>query len=272
MSKVVVAYIAAGLGLFGALFASFAMSGLARPVLPAQDEAAELALAAESPAKPEPLPGTFVPPVLEPGRAYRVSHDTPIYRDPADSADDAQAVPAGGMFTFVRTLDSPPGFWIEISAYDGKRDRTMYLNGIDLRWKVLTPMYSPAERAIEQREMFKRLIKDKGLLRRPPPVKEAPPPEPEPQEFAQWWASTAESLGGASTANVIVSGVAAGITTLLTLGAIGLLSLFRGQSTWARPMMHTRDGEVIDVDNPYTLSPAEDSSNEAGEDTDRRRA
>jgi hypothetical protein len=274
MSKVVVAYIVAGLGLFGALFASFALTGLGLPAPLPQETAADSAAAGESAKLAPPRPDVYIPLALEPGRTYQLTHDMPIYEerpavDGVPAATEPRTLPAESMFTAVRTLDSPQGPWFEISINEGDHPRTMYLYGMDMRWKEPNPVHTQDEKSAAARESLIRALRESRLAARPEEA--PPPPQPEPREFSQWWADTAERLGGATVANLIVSGVAAGITTALTLGALALLSVFRRQNTWSSPMTDPRAGEVPDEDDPYAFAQAQDDR-DGQDDEDRRRS
>ncbi len=90
MKKVLLFYIAAACCLFLALFAAFALAGLATPPPVAE--------------QPQPAAQTAAPPVqrpkvdypdLEPGLMYTVSHRTPLHADPEDLTRRREDLPPG---------------------------------------------------------------------------------------------------------------------------------------------------------------------------------
>ena len=261
MSKLIVAYTVAGLSLFGALFAALALSGLARPG-PTVEQIAEVEAASEPPA---PLPTVYTPPPLESNRVYRISHETPVYAAPAHGEPDRQMLPSRGFFRVVQTLETPPGPWFEIILSDGVKESTMYLYGMDLRWKTLTPQYSADEMAKMKTDLAIQRLRDMGLfVKRKPEVEVAL--EPEPQTFDEWWAEAGQRLGGPISANLIVSAGAAGTATILILGSIAILAVLRREHTWSRPTMHGDLDAGMDEDDPYVYA-AGDHSDHGGVDS-----
>ena len=87
-------------------------------------------------------------------------------------------------------------------------------------------------------------------------------PEPEPPTVAEWWAGIVQDLGGSTQANLIVSGVAAGFTTFITIGAIAILSTLRRQTAWSRPDVYSHDGDLLSEDDPYAYTHGGDDDDE----------
>jgi hypothetical protein len=269
MSKVIVAYTIAGLSLFGGLFSALALSGVIRPG-PTVQEIAE----AEAAVVPQlPPPSVYTPPSLDSDRFYKLSHETPIYSAAAQSETDREDLKPGQYFRVVQTLEEPQGPWFEIQVTEGPHVKTMYLYGMDLRWKTLTKQYTDDETAQMEQEARLQWRKEVGLVRRREPVIEAPPP-PEPQAFDEWWAEAGQRMGGPTTANLIASAGAAGVVTVLILGSIALLSVLRREHTWSRPGMHGDIDALPPEDDPFTYSygtqqNTDDYDGQSGEDQPR---
>jgi hypothetical protein len=271
MSKLIVMYTLSGLCLFGALFAAFAIVGIGRPV-----SVAPAAMATQDVTEPVDTTAqtVFLPPTLEAGRTYRISHDTPMYEKPDAATGASQTLPAGGYFTAVYTLTDVPGPWTQITVSDGFRDYPMYMQGPDLRWKVLTPIYSTEEEHNQKTEEAMRVLAAIGERRRAQAaLEEEEPVEPEQLTFAEWWAERADQMGGATVANVVVAGAASAGVTFLIIGSVMLISMLRREQEWSRPT--SPDDEVIDLhaedEDPFTYS-AGGSVHAAHDDEDPRRA
>lgn len=257
MPKLVAVYTVAGLSLFGALFAALALAGIGRPM--ASPEATTVASPSAAPSAPAHPPLQFVPPEMEPGRTYRISHDIPIYEQPDTAQARRETLPAGGYFTAVYTLMDAPGPWTQITVSDGFRDYQMYLLGTDLRWKVVTPVYSEDEQRDQKMTAALTRLEEIGARRRAQRALEEAAEEPVVQEtptFAQWWADRAERMGGANVANLVVAGLGSAVLTVTIIGAIVLLTLLRREHEWSRPV-HPED-DAIDLqaeeDDPFTYS------------------
>lgn len=270
MQKLVAVYTVAGLVLFGALFAVLALAGIGRPAV-AKPEATAITPEAEAAAR-NPL--EFVPPEMEVGRTYRVSHEVPIYDKPDTATAQRETLPAGGYFTAVYTLTDVPGPWTQITVNNGFKDYNMYLLGTDLRWKVITAVYSADEQHDQQLEALMQVMRESAKARRAASdALEAEEVVPETPTFAEWWAGRAERMGGANVANLVVAGLASVILTVSIIGSIIALSLLRREHEWSRPVTH--DDDAIDLhpedEDPFTYSKG-GSAYAAHDDEDPRRA
>jgi len=273
MSKLISVYIVAGLILFGALFAVFAIAGIGRPAVVAPEVSLDETTAGPQEAAYPPL--EFVPPDLEPERVYRISHDTPIYEEPDVAGGRRETLPAGGYFTAVYTLSDTPGPWTQITVNDGFRDYSMYLLGTDLKWKVVTPVLSGDEQRDQEMAALMERLQAVGERRSAQRALETTE-EPEIQEaptFAEWWADRAERMGGATVANLVVAGFASAVLTIVIVGAIVVLTMLRREHEWARPV--TPHDDAIDLqpedEDPFTYS-AGGNAYAANDDEDPRRA
>lgn len=273
MSKLVVVYTVAGMALFGALFAVFALAGIGRPAV----SSAEVDVAEEATAVSEPQrsPLDFVPPSFEAGRTYQTTHEIPIYDKPDVVVARRETLPPGGYFTAVYTLTEVPGPWTEITVSDGLRDYNMFLLGADLRWKVVTPVYSADERNRQQSAVWREGIKRSFVERREREALEEAL-ETEVQEaptFAEWWADRADRMGGANVANLVVAGVASAVLTVVVLGAILLMTVLRREHEWSKPIGPRDDAADLyaEDDDPFTYAKAGSAYAEQ-DDEDPRRA
>lgn len=273
MPKLIAVYTVAGLSLFGALFAAFAMAGIGRPAAPVETAAVNTAATPSGPVHP---PLEFVPPEMEPGRTYRISHDTPIYEQPDAAQARRETLPAGGYFTAVYTLLDTAGPWTQITVNNGVRDYPMYMLGTDLRWKVLTPVFSDDEQRDQRVAATLKVLEEAGAHRRAQFELARAQEESEIQEaptFAEWWADRAERMGGANVANLVVAGLGSAVLTVAIIGAIVLLTMLRREHEWSRPV--NRDDDAIDLqaeeDDPFTYSMS-GSAHSEHDDEDPRRA
>lgn len=274
MSKIVVVYTVAGGILFGALFAVLALVGIGRPALlvsaPAEADPASLAVST-----PEKSPLEFVPPAFETGRMYQTSHELPIYDTPDVATARRETLVPGGYFTAVYTLTDVPGPWTEITVSDGFRDYNMFLLGTDLRWKVVSAVYSDDEKKNQQAAIWLEAMRKGTAERRAQQaLEEAETAEmQETPTFAEWWADRAERMGGANAANLVVAGVASAVLTVVILGAIVLLTMLRREHEWSRPVT-PRDDAIdgyAEDDDPFAYSKG-DSPYGQHDDEDPRRA
>lgn len=272
MQKLIIVYSAAALGLFSALFAVLALAGIGRPAMQPVDTPSQEAAAPHAPAR-QTL--EFVPPELEAGRTYRISHETTIYSQPDVAAGQRESLPAGGYFTAVFTLTDTSQSWTQITVNNGVRDYSMYMLGSDLRWKTLTPIYSDDEQNDQKFTATLQLLKEASARQRARRAAEVEE-EPEIQEaptFAEWWADRAERMGGSDVANFVVAGLGSAILTAMIIGAIVLLTLLRKEHEWSRPV--NPEDDAIDLqaedDNPFTYSMG-GSAYSGHDDEDPRRA
>jgi hypothetical protein len=148
--------------------------------------------------------------------------------------------------TVSSSLDTPEGRWYAITLSDGVQNYPRYILAKDLNFKRLTPLYSPEERETKAHEAALARIREIGERRRAERLAAAPPPPPEPrapQTFGEWWAMTAERMGGAQSASLVASGVAATVATALTISSILLIVALRREHTWDRARTHDLDAE-----------------------------
>ncbi len=273
MQKLAVVYSVAGLVLFGALFAVFALAGIGRPAVATPEVTATTMPESDGPAR-NPL--DFVPPEMEAGRTYRISHDLPIYDKPDTATAQRETLPAGGFFTAVYTLTDVPGPWTQITVNNGFRDYNMYLLGTDLRWKIITAVYSDDEQRDQRIEAMMKIMRDSTAAKRAQrEAMEAVEEEvTEAPTFSEWWADRAERMGGATVANFVVAGLASVILTVSILGSIVALTLLRREHEWSRPAA-SYDEDAIDLqpedEDPFTYSKG-GSAYAAHDDEDPRRA
>lgn len=247
MSRLIITYSIFSVLLFGALFAAFFISGLGAPG-EAWDapEAAEAAANEAALAAPDRLAAGLDHPALEPGRTYRVSHVTKMYPEPDTSSSQVDSIAARGLFTVVLSVDTDVERWYLVTAGNWAEGVSRYILAKDLNFKRVTPQYSADEQEAQRLESTMKLIEEMGAQRRAARLAAAPPPEPEertPETFSEWWAMTADRIGGAQSATIVVSAVAAVLGTALTIGSMFLVTTLRREHTWDRPAMQDLDAE-----------------------------
>jgi hypothetical protein len=244
MPKLAAIYAIFSLVLFGALFAAFYVSGLGTPseewepvVKPPTDE-------------PEIRPIDLLAagldhPALEPGKTYRVSHETKLYIEPADGALAQEVLPDRSYFTVESTVDAVNRRWYRVTVSDGARDFFRFVLAKDLNFKRVTEAKSDVQIQEERRRELIEGFRAELQARREARMAALPPEPPKPrvpETFDEWWSMTAHRMGGATAATIAASGIAAAIATALTIGSIITLVTLRLEHTWERPPMH--DGEA----------------------------
>lgn len=256
MSKLYIVYGLAALCLFGALFAAFAMAGLgsAGPLDVSGEGDVPVATAEAAAGTPQPESSPPSPlkhldyPDLEHGRTYRVSHQTSIYLAPDVEEADMESLPAGGYFGVQARERKDDELWYRVTVSDGVRDYIMYLPAAELNFKTVTPLYNADEQQAQEREEALRRVREafaRSASRDATASGQATAePEPQPQTFSDWWSGVVQQVGGATTANLIVAGLAAFVLTLLTLGSIFLAVWLRRTYAWQRPAADLEDDEL----------------------------
>jgi len=273
MTRTIVAYTLNAVLLFGALFATFVMAGLGRVDRGNADEAVadipvEASATVEEP-EDEPTPSPLAPdldyPDLEWGPRHRISHRTRIFSEPTSDAARTQYIPENGYFVVDGSEQVDGELWYSVTVNDGIRDYAMYLPAEDLNWKTVTPIYTRAEREARRAEQSRvdveKLLREvfgNRVARNPEPA--PPPPPPEPSGFQAEWRDFVQSLGDTRTANLLVSGGAALILTLLVMGAFAALSYLQkghGWETLPDPSEHrsSDSGEFYDYEPPRGPGP-----------------
>jgi hypothetical protein len=259
MPKLVVAYTVFSLVLFGALFAAFFISGLGAPSQAWNEPAAPAV------ADPEPPPESIARtrnldyPSLAVAQLYRVSHATPMFPEPAASRQSQETLPAGGYFTVESPMELGAQLWYRVRVTDGRNDFLRFILAEDLNFKRVAPIYSASEARERNRDAVLEMLRQTAIERRERQLAQAPPEPPverQPESFGEWWAMTADRIGGARAATVTVSVVAAAIATAVTLGSIFLVISLRREMTWDRPGKHGIEDEPAEPE-------AEDASAQA---------
>ncbi len=121
----------------------------------------------------------------------------------------------------------------------------MYLLAEDLNFKRVTPLFRGPRRTTRDTERALAILRKLATGRSSGEAAEskgtekprASEPEPEPETFATWWRGMAQRLGGASTLNLVVAGLAAFLLTVLTVGLTLLAVWLRRTHAWERPAL-----------------------------------
>ncbi len=245
MSRIVITYSIFSALLFGALFSAFFISGLGAPGEAWQPDQ-ETAAPADAGPPPDPLTAGLDYPALEDGRTYRVSHVTKLYTEPSQSKQDAASLPDRGFFTVLGKVDAENLRWYAVAVSDGAEEHSRYVLAKELNFKRVVPMYSESEKEDQRKAEIMQMVAEMGEQRRAERLAAMPPPEPEeraPETFGEWWSMTADRMGGAQPATMVVSAIAAGIGTVLTIGSILLVMALRREHTWDRAGPHDLDAE-----------------------------